>query len=134
MHLMMHVGQLSQEHEGMEFPKAFPSHTLTDTQQKWSTTEHEAYGVYYAVTKWNYFLQGAEVIVCNDHTPLARLLNGKNANNKVNRWELEIATYNIIFKWISGAHNKAADCLSQLLDLPQERPANRCNMLSATNP
>ena len=51
--------QLSQEHDGTEFPIAFLSHTFTDTQWKWSTTEQETYGVYYTVLKWNY-LQGAE--------------------------------------------------------------------------
>ena len=39
----------------------------------------------------------------------------KNANNKVNRWSLELATYNITFECISGAKNKAADCLSRLV-------------------
>ena len=78
--------QLSQEHDGMEL-------------------------VYYAVTKWNYYLQVAEIIMQNDHKPLARFLNGKNANNKGNRWSLELTTYNITFKWILGAQNKAADCL-----------------------
>ena len=39
----------------------------------------------------------------------------KNANNKVNRWGLELSTNNITFKWISGARNKAADCLSRLV-------------------
>ena len=69
--------QLSQEHDGTEFPIAFLSHTFMETQWKWSTTEQVAYGVYYAVTKWNYYLQGAEVIVRNEHKPLARFLNGK---------------------------------------------------------
>ena len=69
--------QLSQEHDGMEFPIAFLSHKFTDTQQKWSTADQEAYSVYYAVTKWNYYLQGAEIIVRNDQKPLARFLNGK---------------------------------------------------------
>ena len=82
--------------------------------------------------KWNYHLQGAEIIVCNDHKLLARFLNGNNANNKVNRWGLELATYNITFKWISGAQNKAADCLSQLVELPQDRPAT-VQMLFAAN-
>ena len=45
--------QLSQEHNGTEFSIAFLLHTFMDTQRKWSTTEQEAYGVYYAVTKWN---------------------------------------------------------------------------------
>ena len=42
-------------------------------------------------------------------------LNGKNTNNKVNRWSLELTTYNISFEWISRAKNKAADCLSRLV-------------------
>ena len=45
--------QLSQEHDGTEFPIAFLSHTFTETQQKCSTTEQEAYGGYYVVTKWS---------------------------------------------------------------------------------
>ena len=110
--------QLSQEHDGMEFPIAFLLHAFSDTQRKWSTTEQKTYGVYYAITKWNYYLQGADIIVRNDHKPLTKFLNGKNANNKVNRWGLELATYNITFEWISGAHNKAADCLSHLVELP----------------
>ena len=107
--------QLSQVHNGMEFPIAFLSHTFTETQRKWSTTEQEAYGIYYAISKWNYQLQGTDITVKNDHKPLAQFLNGKNANNKVNRWSLELATYNITFKWISRAKNKAADCLSRLV-------------------
>ena len=98
-----------------------------DTQRKWSTTEQEAYGVYYAITKWNYYLQGAEVIICNDHKPLARFLNGKTSNNKVNRWALELATYNITFKWILGAGNKAADYLSRLVELPQGQASYSSN-------
>ena len=108
--------QILQEHNGTEFPIAFLSHLFMETQGKWSTTEQEAYGVYYAVTKWNYYLQGADIIVRNDHKPLAKFLNGKNANNKVNTWGLELATCNITFEWISGANNKAADCLSRLVE------------------
>ena len=44
-------------------PVAFLSHTFMETQQKWSTTEQEAFGIYYAITKWNYYLQGADIIV-----------------------------------------------------------------------
>ena len=98
--------QLSQEHDGTGFPVAFLSHTFSDTQRKWSTMEQEAFGVYYAVTKWNYYLQGAYIIVRNDHKPLTKFLNGKNSNNKVKRWGLELATYNITFEWISRASTK----------------------------
>ena len=73
-------------------------------------------------------MQGADIIVKNDHKPLAQFLNGKNANNKVNRWTLELATYNISFKWISGAKNKAADCHSRLV----KTIATSVNMLTAS--
>ena len=55
--------QLSQEYDGTEFPIAFLSHTFTETQRKWSTTKQEAYGVYYAITKWNYYLQGTDIML-----------------------------------------------------------------------
>ena len=120
--------QLSQEHDGTEFPIAFLSHTFSETQCIWSTTNQEAFGVYYAITKWNYYLQGTNIIVRNDHKPLASFWNGKNTNNKVNRWSLELATYNITFEWISGTKNKAADCLSRLVS-PTRMPIN---MLTAS--
>ena len=75
--------QLSQEHNGTEFPVAFLSHTFMETQCKWSTKEQDAFGVYYTFTKWNYYLQGADIIVQNDPKSLAQFLNGKNTNNKV---------------------------------------------------
>ena len=125
--------QLSQKHEGTEFPVTFLSHTFSETQWKLSTTKQEAFRVYYAITKWNYYLQGANIIIRNDHKPLARFLNGKNANNKVNRWSLELATYNITFEWISGAKNKAADCLSRLVT-PTSTTINRLTASAPDRP
>ena len=52
----------------------------------------------------------------SDQKPLTKFLNGKNANNKVNRLSLELATYNITFEWTSGAKTKATDCLSCLVE------------------
>ena len=55
-----------------------------------------------------------------------------NTNNKVNRWGIELVTYSITFKWISGAWNKAAYCLSRLVKLPTNSKAT-IKMLTATN-
>ena len=68
---MMHVEHNSHRSTMTEFPIAFLSHTFTETQQEWSTAEQEAYGIYYAITKWNYYLQGTNITVRNDHKPLA---------------------------------------------------------------
>ena len=116
--------QLSQIHDRTKFPVAFLLHIFTDTQRRWSTPEKEAYGIYFAVKKWNYYLQGVDIIVRNDHKPLAQFLNGKNENTKINRWGLELTSYNITFEWISGARNKAADCLSRLVELPVKHQKN----------
>ena len=43
---------------------------------------------------------------------------------KINRWGLELASYNIKFEWISGAKNKAMDCLSRLVELPEKCQKN----------
>ena len=51
---------------------------------------------------------------------------------KINRWGLELTTYNITFKWFSETQMKAADCLSRLVGLPHDRQAT-VQMLSATN-
>ena len=48
----------------------------------------------------------------------------RNENTKINRWGLELTSYNITFKWISAARNKAADCLSQLVELPKKHQKN----------
>ena len=42
---------LSQEHDGQEPQVAFLSHTLTDTQWKWSSADWEAFGIIDAVTE-----------------------------------------------------------------------------------
>ena len=49
--------QLSLKHDGQELSVVFLSHTFTDTKWKWRAMEQEAYGVNYAVTKRNYYLQ-----------------------------------------------------------------------------
>ena len=41
---------------------------------------------------------------------------------------MELATYNITFEWISGAKNKAADCLSRLVS----PTGTSINMLTAS--
>ena len=46
----------------------------------------------------------------------------------MNRWSLELTTYNITFEWISGAKNKAADCLLRLVS----PTGTSINMLTAS--
>ena len=96
------------------------SHTASWKLNGNEAPKHKAYGIYYAITKWNYYLQCLDIIIHNDHKPLQKFLNGKNADNKVNCCSLELDTYNITFKCISSVHNKAVDCLSRLVEVPED--------------
>ena len=117
------------EHNGTEIPDSIPLTYFHRVQkQKCRTTEQEAFGVYLA-SQIAINLQGMISSAESDHKPLACFLNGKNTNNIVNRWSLELATYNISFEWISGTRNKAADCLSRLVT-PTSTPIN---MLTASS-
>ena len=108
--------QLPQEHNRQELPVTFFSHTFTETHWKWSIHKQEADAVYYTITKLNYYLQGSDIMVRNDHKPLQKFVNEMNANAKVNHKLLELAMYNVTFEWISDAHNKAAECLLRLVE------------------
>ena len=56
--------QLSQEHDSNRITNSFPfTHLLGHTKEMEHHMEQEAYSVYYVVTKLNYYLQGAEIIV-----------------------------------------------------------------------
>ena len=98
--------QLSQEHDGQEPPGAFSPTCSHSTEM-----EHYGTGSLWPLLCSNKVELLSTGIVHNDCKPLQKFLNGKNANCKVNEWSLELATYNITFEWISGDHNKAADCL-----------------------
>ena len=69
---------------------------------------------------------------CNFFSKEIQITKANNTNNKVNRWSLELATYNITFEWISGAKNKAIDCLSWLVELLATTPTT-VNMLTVTH-
>ena len=60
--------------------------------RKMEHPEQVAYGVYYALRKWKCYLHGSDIVVHKDHKPLQKFLNGKNANNKVNRGNLPHVT------------------------------------------
>ena len=59
------------------------------------------------------------------HNIILQVLVINNSNHHVNFLKgmkighLELTSYNITFEWISGARNKAADCLSRLVELPK---------------
>ena len=77
--------QLSEEHEGTEFPIAFLSHIFTDN---WMEMEYHRTRFLQCILcshEMESLPSGSWYNSMNNHKPLARFLIGKNANNKVNR-------------------------------------------------
>ena len=53
----------------------------------------------------------------SDHLPLKRFLEHKTKNSKVDNWSLDIAHYNLQFKYVKGIKNTLADTMSRLVQL-----------------
>jgi len=100
--------------EGVSVPVAFSSMKLTDTQQRWSTIEREAYAALMALKKYRSWLLGTKVTVHSDHNPLLYVTESAPKSAKLMRWSLSLQEFDVTFKYRAGRANVAADCLSRL--------------------
>ena len=100
--------QLSQEHDGMEFTIDIPSWL-----SKGNGSPQNKRLMVCIMQSQNGTITSKELMLLPVMTKnhWHNFLMEINANNKVNRWRLELATYHITFKWILGAQNKAAHSL-----------------------
>ena len=67
--------------------------------------------------KLDYYLDEAAMTIRSDHLPLKRFLEHKTKNSKVDNWSLDIAHYNLQFKYVKGIKNTLADTISRLVQL-----------------
>ncbi|KAK6173844.1 hypothetical protein SNE40_017230 [Patella caerulea] len=97
-----------------ELPVYMLSHTLSNTQSRWSTIEKECYAIHYALQKLDFYLHDAEFIIRTDHKPLKYLLDSPMNNKKLEMWSLTISAYNCKIEYLSGKQNVIADFLSRM--------------------
>ena len=71
-------------------PVVFKSGSFSETQQRWSATEKEAYAVYQAVLKFKLYLSGAKCVSHCDHKPLEPFLSKCIKIPKLNMCSLEL--------------------------------------------
>lgn len=105
-----------------EKPFFFLSHKLSETQQRWSTVEKEAFAIHYALQKLDHYLHNATFVIKTDHKPLKYLLDSPMKNRKIQLWALGISGYNCRIEYIAGTENTCADLLLRTLheeDAPQ---------------
>ena len=108
---------LSQEQEDNRLhPVAYASRALSPQEKRYAITELETLAVVWAVSHFNAYLYGHDVVVYTDHSAVKAVLETPNPNGKHARWWLKIfasglRTIKIVYK--AGKENGNADALSR---------------------
>ena len=71
--------------------------------------------IYISTRKLDYYLHEVVTTIRSDHLPLKRFLEHKTKNSKVDNWSLDIAHYNLQFKYVKGIKNTLVDTMSRLV-------------------
>ena len=104
---------LCQGEKEEEHPIEYASRLLLPAERNYSTTEHEALAVVWAVQKFRGYIEGSEVIVLTDHQPLKWLFSLKSPTGRLARWALQLQMFNLTFNYTPGRQNSVADTLSR---------------------
>ena len=98
-------------------PVAFYSRTLSNSEKKHSSIEKEAYAIVESLRKWRHFLSGRHFTLITDQKSISFMFDpqrsGKIKNDKIQRWRLELASYNFDISYRAGTKNIIADAFSR---------------------
>ena len=96
---------------------ASKSHSLTDTESRWSVIEKEALGIAWALEKFDMYILGhPDVTVETDHKPLVPIFNSKAVNDltiRIQRQRLRAMKYAFNNVHVPSKLNCIADLLSR---------------------
>lgn len=113
-------GILSQLNNGFERPIAYFSKKLNKAQSNYSATELELFAVVEGIKHFRCYLYGRKFTIITDHRPLKWLINLKDPNSKLARWNLFLSSYDFEIIHREGSSHGNVDALS------------RCNCIDAT--
>lgn len=89
----------------------FASKKLNSAQRKWSTTEREAFGIRWAVAKFEDYVKAGKIFILTDHDALRWMASA--SAGKVLRWGLYLQQFDLRIAHIAGEDNVIADWLSR---------------------
>ena len=107
-------GVLSQQIEKKERPIAYYNRHLSEAEQKYGTTEKECLAIVDSVKHFRQYLNGRHFTLVVDHQPLEYLKSAKDTNRRLNRWSLELASYDYTVTYRRGKSHGNADALSRI--------------------
>jgi len=105
---------LQRQPDGEFQPVGYYSRESEPREENYFVTEIEAHGVVWAVTYLRSYLEGTHFIVRCDHSALRGIFMGKSPSQRLNRWRIRLAEYDIEVQHRPGKDHKVADAVSRL--------------------
>ncbi|GBN77659.1 Retrovirus-related Pol polyprotein from transposon 297 [Araneus ventricosus] len=95
---------------------------LIPAERNYSTTEREALAVVWALEKFRGYVESQGIIIASDHQPLKWLMSIKSPSGRLERWALQIQSFNPKIEYTPGKANVLADMLSRPTNLNEDVP------------
>ena len=110
---------LSQRTDKGEQPVAYASRSLTKCERNYAQLEKEGLAIIFGLKRFHQYLAGRKFMLVTDNKPLSLILGPKKnipvlAAARMQRWAMELATYNYDLKHQPAERNCHADALSRL--------------------
>ena len=94
----------------------YASRTLNKAEGNYSTTKKEYLAIVWAVHKFRHYFIGAHILLETNHKPLEWLEStkaSKSHSQRLERWSLELCTFDFSIAHRTGTDNLHADALSR---------------------
>jgi hypothetical protein len=95
-------------------PVYYASQRLSKAERNYSTTEREALGMIYNITKFRHYLLGKKFTFHVDHSVLVYLVSKASLTSKLARWTLLLQEYEFDIVHRPSVEHAVADYLSRL--------------------
>jgi hypothetical protein len=111
-------GVLLQEYNCIKHPLAYYSQKFSAAERNYNVHDKELLAIIASLKHWRRFLEGTHVpiTILSDHKNLLYFTNSNKRTQRHSRWELELANYNFMIKYITGKENYLPDALSRKED------------------
>lgn len=112
---------LSQVQGGVEYPIAFFSKSLKDTERR----EMEVAAIVAGINAFRQYLLGTPFTVFTDNASCVQILKKPDLSPKLHRWATMIQDYDFIIQHQEGKRNKVCDALSRVpVHAIQQKPSS----------
>jgi len=97
-------------------PIALASHKFNEAELNWDIVSKEAFAVIYSLRHFQNIIFRCKIVLYTDHNPLQFAATNVPRSAKLQRWALELQSYDITVKYIKTDDNVVADWLSRFTE------------------